>query len=130
MTILHGGCAHFLQCLVHDGPGVVKKYICLCLLVLLIACVFIDPVIDHVVVAHVINNITHLLFLGVVLVVVIAAAGGAAEAEAEAPLILCYVSCVYGWLLCVRECLVFFLLRSTVSVEDQMGMNFLFQTRM
>jgi hypothetical protein len=79
----HGGCAHFLQCAVHDGPGVAKKYIHLRLLVLLVARVLIAPVIACVIVACVVDNITHLLFLGSSLLSYIAAAGGAAEAEAE-----------------------------------------------
>ncbi len=72
----HGGPAHFLQRPVHDGLGIVKKYIRLRLLILLVACVIITPVVTHFVVAHVIDNVTHLLFLGVVLAVIYDCSGG------------------------------------------------------
>ncbi len=74
--VLHGGLAQFLQCLVHDGPGITKKYTRLCLLVLLVARVVVAPIIAPVVVACVSNDITHLLFLGVLLAVVCPGSGG------------------------------------------------------
>jgi hypothetical protein len=90
-TVLHGGRAHFLQCPVHDGPGISKNYICLHLLVLLVARIVVAPVVTRVIVACISNGVTHLLLLGVVLTVVYCGSGGSSGrgSRSSTHLVLC-----------------------------------------